>query len=492
MPPCENLDALTQPSQLDWGSFFRWVDRRWKGLERWNLKPLRRRAIARAKDWMIERLEESDGLGAIFPPIVWSIIGLRCLGYEESHPLVRQQLAELEALVISEGDTDRLQPCKSPVWDTAIALLALRAADVPPGDPAIRRSADWLLAKECRRAGDWSRRSQRVEPGGWFFEFRNAFYPDVDDTAMVVMALAESLGGDAATQYTASVLDQSPNGTAATSSAEDSSSSRISTVVAGRKRVSAEGGALDSAAATVTELASMQPTLDAIRRGVNWLLAMQSRNGGWGAFDANNTRELLTRVPFADHNAMIDPPTADISARVLEMFGRLGVQWHPAIERALPFVWEGQEPDHAWYGRWGVNYIYGTWQCMVGLVAVGVAPHDVRLQRAADWLESKQQADGGWGETALTYDRPELRGTGITTASQTAWALMGLMAAGRTNSESVRRGVQYLIETQREDGGWDETEFTGTGFPKVFYLRYHLYGISFPLMALRRYRHLVG
>lgn len=486
MPPCELLDHLKQRTWLNWGAIFRGVDRVWKGLERLHIKPLRKRAIRRAAAWMIERLDDSDGLGAIFPPIVWSIIGLRCLGYEVDHPLVARQLAELEALVISEGDADRLQPCKSPVWDTAIALLALRDADVPQSDPAIRRSADWLLSKECRRAGDWSARHPGVEPGGWFFEFRNAFYPDIDDTCMVVMALGESLGGAASTHYTATIL--ATRSAAPDRDTQVQSAERLATIVAGRLPARADVAPLQAAA----ELAALKPTLDAIRRGVNWLLTMQSRSGGWGAFDADNTRELLTRVPFADHNAMIDPPTADITARVLEMFGRLGVQSHPSIERGLQFVWPEQETDGAWYGRWGVNYLYGTWQCLVGLRAIGVAPHDARMQRAADWIEAVQQADGGWGETARSYDEPQLRGQGPTTASQTAWALMGLMAAGRTNSAAVRRGVAYLIESQRPDGTWDELEFTGTGFPKVFYLKYHLYRISFPLMALGRYRRLTG
>ncbi|MFV0444603.1 MAG: prenyltransferase/squalene oxidase repeat-containing protein [Planctomycetaceae bacterium] len=480
MPPCELLDDLTESSWINWGAFFRGLDRVWKGLEWSRIKPLRSLAIRRASKWMIDRFEDSDGLGAIFPPIVWSIIGLRCLGYAEDHPLVVKQLQELEALTISEEGVDRLQPCKSPVWDTAIALLALRDADVPPTDPAIRRSADWLLSKECRRAGDWSDRKPHVEPGGWYFEFNNDFYPDVDDTGMVAMALGESLGGVAATRYTATLLD-------AVSGRNSPQSKRLSAVVSGRPATSHDEPDSDAGAA-LQDLTQLQPTLDAIRRGANWLLAMQSRNGGWGAFDADNTRELLTRVPFADHNAMIDPPTADISARTLEMFGRLGMKSHPAIDRALAFIWQDQQPDGSWYGRWGVNYLYGTWQCIVGLTAIGIAPHDRRLQRAADWIETVQQSDGGWGESALSYDNPSLRGQGPTTASQTAWALMGLMAAGRTNSDAVRRGVAYLLNTQRPDGTWEELEFTGTGFPKVFYLKYHLYCISFPLMALGRYR----
>ncbi|MCA9053640.1 MAG: terpene cyclase/mutase family protein [Planctomycetaceae bacterium] len=450
---------------------------------RFRVRPFRKLALKKAIEWMTERFENSDGLGAIFPPIIWSVVALRCLGYSEDDPLVQKQIDELEALVISDGESDRLQPCKSPVWDTAIGLLALRDADVPAAAPEIRRATEWLLAKECRRRGDWSDKSPHIEPSGWYFEFNNVFYPDVDDTAMVVMALAESLGGEDATKYTATLLESSAAG-------RGSAAPQLrSAIVAGRKRVTDDDP--DSATSdALAELSSMRPTLEAIRRGVNWMLAMQCRNGGWGAFDADNTRELFTRVPFADHNAMIDPPTADITARVLEMFGRIGVTSHPQLERALQYVWSEQEPDHPWYGRWGVNYLYGTWQCLVGLRAIGIAPYDVRMQRASDWLEAHQQEDGGWGETARSYDDPSLRGTGVTTASQTSWALMGLMAAGRTNSDAVRRGVDYLIRTQNEDGTWDETEFTGTGFPKVFYLRYHMYRISFPLMALGRYRRL--
>jgi squalene-hopene/tetraprenyl-beta-curcumene cyclase len=236
------------------------------------------------------------------------------------------------------------------------------------------------------------------------------------------------------------------------------------------------------------QLSLAQPVLDAMRRGMNWVLSMQSKNGGWGAFDADNTRELLTRVPFADHNAMIDPPTADITARTLEMFGRCGAATNlPSLAAALEFVWASQEMDGSWYGRWGVNYLYGTWQVLVGLEAIGIPSNDSRVRSAIAWLKSKQQANGGWGETARSYDDPDLRGTGPTTASQTAWALMGLIAAGEAGSIAVERGIRYLLESQTADGTWDETEFTGTGFPKVFYLRYHLYRHYFPLMAIGRY-----
>jgi squalene-hopene/tetraprenyl-beta-curcumene cyclase len=499
MPPCEVLDTLKSQHWMNWEKVFRGIDRCWKGMERLRLLPLRRLAIRRATRWMTDRLADSDGLGAIFPPIVWSIIALRCLGHAEDSEIVQRQLRELEALVISEDGVDRLQPCKSPVWDTAIALLALRDAEVPPAHPAIRQAAEWLLSKECRRSGDWSAKAPHLEPSGWYFEFNNAFYPDIDDTAMVVMALAESLGGRDAQRFTATLIPGDSAGSRNAKSGQTRGRKQgetpLSTIVSGRVTTpeptpDAPQDGIDDVSPVLADLDRMRTTLDALRRGVRWMLAMQSRNGGWGAFDADNTRELLTRVPFADHNAMIDPPTADITARVLEMFGRLGIQQHASIDRALQFVWDDQEPDHAWYGRWGVNYIYGTWQVIVGLTAIGVAPHDIRLQRAADWLEVHQQACGGWGETARSYDEPHLRGRGNPTPSQTAWALMGLMAAGRTNTVAVRRGAQYLVDSQNADGSWDETEFTGTGFPKVFYLRYHLYSQSFPLMALGRYRRL--
>jgi squalene-hopene/tetraprenyl-beta-curcumene cyclase len=238
----------------------------------------------------------------------------------------------------------------------------------------------------------------------------------------------------------------------------------------------------------IAELEAAAPMVHAMRRGVRWLKAMQSRDGGWGAFDANNTREVLTKVPFADHNAMIDPSTADITARVLESFAGLGIRPDSEVhQRALDFIWKDQQPDHCWYGRWGVNYLYGTWQVIVGLVANGVSPSDPRINKGAEWLKNHQQECGGWGETANSYDDPTLRGTGVPTASQTAWALLGLIAAGEAHSTAVARGVSYLLSTQQPDGTWNETEFTGTGFPRVFYLKYHYYALYFPLMALARY-----
>lgn len=474
MPDCEQLDDLKSGGWVPWASLFRGVDRLWKQLEWLRIKPLRQRSIQRAHDWIIERLNMSDGLGAIFPPIIWSIVGLRCLGYEEDSDEIQTALHELEKLTISEDRTARLEPCRSPVWDTSIAVNALREANVPANDPALIRAKEWLLSKEVRHRGDWSERNPDVEPAGWYFEFNNEFYPDIDDTIMVTMGLARCLPAEANESLTAKFLKGDP--------AQEFKKSEQNYLAYGHA---------SSIAEALHNVESSIETINAIRRAVKWVTAMQCRNGGWAAFDANNDREILTRVPFADHNAMIDPPTADITARTLEMFGRLGIRDNDMMfAKALDFVWSEQEEDGAWYGRWGVNYIYGTWQVLVGLTEFGIPATDERLQRAVEWLKRKQQADGGWGETPRSYDQPELRGTGPTTPSQTAWALMGLMAGGSAHSLSVKRGIQYLLDQQTTAGTWDEDWFTGTGFPKVFYLRYHLYRHYFPLMALARYRHL--
>ena len=468
MPQSGQLDELTSPGRINWNRIFTRLDAAWKGIERWRLTPFRGTAIRRAADWMIERFADSDGLGAIFPPMVWSVVALKCLGYSDDAPILVQALEQLENLVISENGTDRLQPCHSPVWDTAIATIALRDSGLPAGHPALRRSVDWLLDREVVHQGDWSKSQPGAAPGGWYFEFANRFYPDVDDTAMVVLALTRCLPE---LPWTADFfLD---------CGMEDENAPDIAAVLSGRT------GSPIHAAESVE---SMGPILGAIHRGARWTLGMQSRNGGWGAFDRDNTRELLTRVPFADHNAMIDPPTADLTARVLEMLGGLGVgETHPAVIRATDFLWDEQEPDGSWYGRWGVNYIYGTWQTLLGLTAIGIPLNDSRIRRAADRLKRFQQPCGGWGETPQSYDDPTLRGTGPVTASQTAWAVLGLIAAGEADSPEVSSGIGYLLDHQLPDGSWSEEWFTGTGFPRVFYLRYHLYPISFPLMALGRY-----
>ena len=414
---------------FSWTNLFLGLDRVLKTADRLLPRLFRQPGITAAHRWMLEHFEDSDGLGAIFPPMIYTIVALKCLGYADDSPTARWAFGHLEDLKIEEEDTVRLQPCVSPVWDTAIATIAL--ADSPLADfhPALLRSVRWLLDREVRHEGDWSDRRPGVEPGGWFFEYRNRYYPDVDDTAMVLLALQR------------------------------------------------------------TALSNEPDVLAATARGVNWIESMQNRDGGWAAFDADIDSEILTHVPFADHNAILDPSCADITARVIEVLGDMGRRRDdPAIARALEYLWRTQEPEGCWYGRWGVNYIYGTWQVLLGLRAIEFPWTDPRVTKAADWLESVQQIDGGWGESCESYDDPWKKGQGAPTASQTAWAVNGLIAAGRADGESVRRGVAYLLDTQLADGSWDEESFTGTGFPRVFYLRYHLYRVYFPLMALARYR----
>ena len=434
-----------------WARFFRGVDRLMKGCEALGLVPLRSRAVQACRRWMLERFDGSDGLGAIFPPIVWSIVALRAMGCDEDAPEVEECWRQLEALVEREPDGGlRIEPCRSPVWDTALSLIALvesgaaasRGGRESGDDPdALKRAVDWLLDNEIRTTGDWARRAAPAEPSGWCFEYANRFYPDVDDTAMVVIALATWRNA------------RPPSD--ATPGADDPERSA---------RVAA-----------------------AIGRARRWLEAMQNADGGWGAFDRDNNCELLCRVPFADHNAMIDPSSPDLAGRVLEAFGKTGLRvGHPAVDRAVGYLLRSQEDDGAWFGRWGVNYVYGTWQALEGLRAVGVSTDDPAVVAAADWLMRHQQEDGGWGETPESYADRGLAGTGTPTASQTAWAVGGLVAAGRQGSRAVRRGVRWLVARQEADGSWEQREFTGTGFPQVFYLRYHYYPIYFPLVALAR------
>lgn len=451
----------------NWSRFFQRVDQALKSVEGWGIKPLRSVAVKRCEQWILERLEDSDGLGAIFPPIIWTIIGMRCLGYKDDSPVIQSQMAELEKLVIRDDATRevRLQPCLSPVWDSAITVIALRDAGVPATHPQMRKGIEWLLSQEIRTKGDWSRARPDVEPGGWCFEYRNKFYPDFDDTAMVLIALSRCLPEDLHGPWSLNWHHE------------------------GQADHATLSGTATASQTAVQQVEAAQPLLAAMRRGMDWLVAMQSRNGGWGAFDVDNTREVFTKVPFADHNAMIDPSSADITARILEAFAGVTPERDlPCMLKSLKYIWSDQCDDGAWFGHWGVNYIYGTWQVIQGLTRFGISPQDSRLQRGAAWLIAKQQPCGGWGETPASYDDPSLRGTGKPTASQTAWAILGLVSAGQADSEAVRRGVQFLIDTQQADGGWNEPEFTGTGFPRVFYLRYHYYRIYFPLMALSRYQ----
>jgi len=427
------VGSLKDPNLLSWRNFFLLMDRLLKIVEKAPIKPLRNLALKRAEEWMVSRTEMSDGLGAIFPAMVNSVMALHSLGYDENDHCVANTLGKLRELEIEEGDCLRLQPCLSPVWDTALAVNALREAGVPQDAPEMVEAGRWLVSKEVRESGDWQLRVPGVEASGWYFQFHNEFYPDIDDTAAVILGLDR-------------VDHQSVEGLEA-----------------------------------------------AVGRGIHWVVSLQCTNGGWAAFDVDVQREALTQVPYADHNAMLDPACADITGRVLEMLSRYPSLRRKAhirrsIKAGIEFLKGEQEADGSWYGRWGVNYIYGTWQSLKGLMSVGEDSEAPYIRRAVAWLKSCQQTDGGWGESCDSYVHPEKKGQGVSTASQTAWALMGLVAAGEVDSEAVRRGVKYLIHRQQPDGSWDEDHFTGTGFPDVFYLKYHLYRIYFPLFALGYYR----
>ena len=427
-----------------WEAFFRVVDAGIKVCESLGVMPFRRRAVASCEQWMLERCVDSDGLGAIFPPMVWSIIALKCLGYADDAPEVTRAREQLQRLVEHEPDgTTRLEPCHSPVWDTAITLRSLCQATRLSGavpHASLAAAVDWLLDREIRTPGDWSEQVD-VPPAAWCFEYANRFYPDVDDTAMVLLALT----------------------------AYRDACRRLGT---------------EHEPATADRLRRIKGCLP---RAIAWLQAMQNSDGGWGAFDRDNTMELLCKVPFADHNAMIDRSSPDLAGRVLEALGRAGLrEGTPVVDRAVAYLRRCQEANGSWFGRWGVNYLYGTWQAIEGLRSIGMSAEEPILQQAAAWIESCQQADGGWGESPRSYEDPCWAGRGDVTASQTAWAVAGLTAGGRSASTACRRGISWLIREQQPEGDWHETAFTGTGFPKVFYLRYHYYPIYFPLQALAR------
>jgi squalene-hopene/tetraprenyl-beta-curcumene cyclase len=406
--------------------FFILIDRCLKIIERNRILPLRKTALNVAEQWMLERIGDGcSGLAAIFPAMLNSMIALRCIGYPATHPIYRKADADFRELFVDDEQGFRIQPCFSPVWDTAITLVSLSRSGIGESHSASRKAVGWLLAQEVRIAGDWAVNNPKPEPTGWCFEFNNPFSPDVDDTAMVLLAL-----------HTAGYRDD--------------------------------------------------PAL--YDRVVRWLLSFQNRDGGWAAFDKDVQNPLLENVPFADHNAILDPSCCDVTARVLEILGDLGFRpGHPAIDRATLYLRETQESDGAWYGRWGVNYIYGTSQVLRGIRAVGLDMNEPWIQRGRDWLESCQNEDGGWGETLASYDDPSLRGKGVSTPSQSAWALLGLCAFREVNRASVERGVHYLVSSQNPDGSWSETLITGTGFPRVFYLKYDMYRNNWPLMALARY-----
>jgi squalene-hopene/tetraprenyl-beta-curcumene cyclase len=407
-----------------WSRFFDALDKALHKVEHRIPMRARRAALRRCADWIIARQEADGCWGGIQPPWVYSLMGLHLLGFGLDHPVMTKGLEGIERFTIREDGTRRLEACQSPVWDTVLTMTALADAGLPPDHPALTSAADWVLAEEIRGPGDWQVRRPHTPPGGWAFEFDNDNYADTDDTAEVIIAL----------RHTAS----------------------------------------DNRAA--------------IERGLRWLEGMQSKDGGWGAFDADNTRALVTKLPFCDFGAVIDPPSADVTAHIVEAFAAEGLASETACRRGVIWLLKNQEPDGSWFGRWGANYIYGTGAVVPALIAAGVKPGKPQIRRAVAWLEAHQNADGGWGEDLRSYDDPAgWSGRGASTASQTAWALLALLAAGERDGTAVERGVRWLAQTQRPDGTWDEPQFTGTGFPGDFYLNYHLYRLAFPVSALGRY-----
>jgi squalene-hopene/tetraprenyl-beta-curcumene cyclase len=412
-----------------WEAVFRALDRVLRAYGHLPWQPGRAAAERRALAWILEHQEADGSWGGIQPPWVYSLLALKVLGMED-HPAFRRGWEGLLAYGVEEPDGRWwLQPSISPVWDTALATWALRQAGVPADHPALVRAGTWLLDRQVLEPGDWRVRRPRATPGGWPFEWDNRHYPDVDDTAIVLLAL---------------------RGVALPEQA--------------RRRA-------------------------ALTRGFRWLVAMQSRNGGWAAYDADQLRTLVARIPFSDFGASTDPPSEDVTGHALECLGAFGYdEAFAPVRRAVAYLRRVQDPDGSWFGRWGVNHVYGTGAVLPGLAAVGVDMRAPWVQAAADWLEAHQGEDGGWGESCASYEDPAWRGRGPSTPSQTAWALLGLVAAGRARGAAAERGVRHLLERQRPDGGWDEHLYTGTGFPRDFYLGYELYRDVFPTLALARYR----
>jgi squalene-hopene/tetraprenyl-beta-curcumene cyclase len=423
-----------------WGVAFRGLDRVLHRYERHagHLGPataIRTAAFRRCADWIIARQERDGCWGGIQPPWVYSLMALHLLGYGLEHPVIQRGLAGLDRFTIwadgPDGKTRRLEACQSPVWDTVLAMVALADAGLPADHPALQTAARWVLAEEIRGPGDWQVRRPGLAPSGWAFEFDNDGYPDIDDTAEVVLALGRVEQPDDA--------------------------------------VAGQAGA-------------------AVARALNWLTGMQSRDGGWGAFDADNTSKLVTKLPFCDFGEVVDPPSADVTAHTVEALAAAGLGAGRAARRGVAWLLRAQEPDGSWFGRWGANYVYGTGAVVPALIAAGVLPEKPCIRRAVTWLVSHQNSDGGWGEDLRSYTDPGWAGRGESTASQTAWALLALLAAGGEEATtSAKRGVEWLVAAQRPDGTWDEPQFTGTGFPGDFYINYHLYRLVFPISALGRY-----
>jgi squalene-hopene/tetraprenyl-beta-curcumene cyclase len=404
------------------------LDRLLRIYERHPLRPLRRHALRVAERWVVQRQEADGSWGGIQPPWVYSLMALHLQGYPLEHPVMQAGLDGLDRFTVQDDGMRWLEACQSPVWDTALAALALSDAGVESDDPALVRAGTWLRDRQITEAaGDWAVRRPNVRPGGWPFEYHNLNYPDIDDTPVCALALKRIAHPD-------------------------------------RRRVEM-----------------------AVHRAAEWLVGMQSAGGGWGAFDADNTRTLCRKLPFCDFGEVIDPPSADVTAHAVEF---LATDSHPHAQASaatgLRWLLAEQEADGSWFGRWGVNHIYGTWSAVCALTAMDMSSQDPRMQRAVAWLKSHQNSDGGWGEDCRSYDDPAWIGRGDSTASQTGWALIALHAAGEAGSESALQGIEWLVATQRPDGSWDEPQYTGTGFPGDFYINYHLYRLIFPVMALGR------
>jgi squalene-hopene/tetraprenyl-beta-curcumene cyclase len=427
-----DLSVQSKKSGLNWPNFFMFADKVLKLLGKSPIKPFRGWALRRALQWTLDHQEPEGDFAGIQPAMLNSMMAMKLMGYENDDPLMVKGYEAIDRFIIDRGSHLTFQACVSPLWDTSISCNALLDAGVPGDDPNIVRAGEWMLRKQVTRPGDWMVKNPNTPPGGWAFEFYNEPYPDCDDTAEILMALDRT---------------------------------------------------------TIDDTAWKEKEM---QRALTWLFSMQSKNGGWAAFDQDNDHELFNQIPFADHGAMLDPPTVDVTGRILWMLGRINHDIDdPMVQRALSFIKSEQEDDGCWFGRWGVNYIYGTWLVLSGLRSIGEDPSQAYIRKAAEWLKEHQNKDGGWGESCRSYEDPKLRGKGKSTYSQTAWAVMGLLEADAGESPAAKRGAQYLVKHQKKNGSWNENEFTGTGFPVHFYIKYHLYQIFFPLMALARYRNKV-
>ena len=424
------------PKNNDWSDIFTLLDDGLKLAESLNLVPLQDQGIKAAEKWILERQESTGDWGGIIPAMLNSLLALKCLNYKADDPIIYRGLKAVDNFVIETDNSYWVQPCVSPVWDTAWAIRALIDSSMVPDDPVIIKAGEWLIDKQIIDYGDWGVKNKQGQPGAWAFEFDNRFYPDVDDSAVVVMALHQA------------------------------------------------------------KLPNENLKKQAIKRAVNWIISMQCKSGGWAAFDIDNDQEWLNYIPYGDLKAMIDPNTADVTARVIEMLGVCKLSIPPQkLDQAMNYLLGEQETEGCWFGRWGVNYIYGTSGVLSALALINPQKYLSNIEKGASWLKQVQNPDGGWGETCLSYRDPNFKGKGDSTPSQTAWGLMGLIAAGEARQKfdftSMEKAVNYLLTTQRLDGTWDESYFTGTGFPGHFYLKYHLYQQYFPLLALGRYRRIM-